>query len=126
MADADLMASLRAAGEIVRSRAAWLAGWSERIPESGRVESVRDNEVLVIFGDQDAPHARTYEVKGMRHPVFGTGPRKTWHWVESQWRPFLAPAAEITANEVAREVATVVDKYGRELGYLDGSRSLPM
>lgn len=117
MADGDLMRRLRDAGELIRARAAELAGWSERIPGSGRVDSVRDGEVLVVFGSRAAPHARTYEIRGMRHPVWGHGPRDTWHWVESQWRPFLAPAAEQTADAGARRIATVVDDWGRVYGF---------
>ena len=118
MADADLMRALRAFGEVIRKGAARRAGeWSERIPGSGRVESIRDGEVMVIFGSQAAPHAYPYEVKGVRHPVFGTGPRETWHWVVNDWRPFLAPAAQEDSDPALWEIAKLIDKYGKELGY---------
>ena len=117
MADADLMAALHDFAEVIRKGAMFLSGWSERIPESGRVEQVRDNEVLVIFGNNEAPHAYSYEVQGVRHPVFGTGPRSTWHWVLNDWRPFLAPAAEQYSDEALFEIAKVIDKWGNELGY---------
>lgn len=119
MADSDLMASLREFGEVIKEGAQFLSGWSERIPESGRVESVRDDEVLVIFGNQDAPHAYSYEVQGVRHPVFATGPRETWHWVPNDWRPFLAPAAVLYSDKALFEFAKIVDKWGNELGYDD-------
>ena len=127
MADADLMQALRDFGEVIRSGAAFLAGWSEKIPPSGRVESVRDNEVLVIFGGPGAGNAYPFEVKGVRHPVFARGPRSTWHWVPNGsapafadgWRPFLAPAAVLYSDEALFEFAKVVDKWGNELGFHD-------
>lgn len=117
MADADLMRALRDFGEVIRKGAMFLSGWSERIPESGRVESLRDDEVMVIFGNNQAPHAYSFEVKGVRHPVFATGPRSTWHWVLNDWRPFLAPAAQMYSDPALWEFAKVVDKWGKELGY---------
>lgn len=127
MADADLMASLRDFAEVIKEGAQFLSGWSERIPGSGRVESVRDDEVLVIFGNQEAPHAYSFEVKGVRHPVFARGPRETWNWVPNGtapafadgWRPFLAPAAVLYSDKALFEFAKVVDKWGNELGYDD-------
>ena len=118
MADAALMQAMKDAGEVIRAGAARRAGdWSRRIPPSGRVESVRDDEVLIIFGGDSAPNAYPFEVRGVRHPVWGHGPRETWHWVENQWRPFLVPAAEEDADLAALKVAGVVDRWGRELGF---------
>jgi hypothetical protein len=118
MADQALMQAMRDAGEVIRDAAGRRAGWSHRIPQSGRVESVRDDEVLIIFGGPSAPNAYPFEVRGVRHPVWGHGPRSTWHWVENEWRPFLVPAAEENADKAASVIATVVDKWGRELGFI--------
>ena len=126
MADADLMASLRDFGEVIRAGAARRSGvWSERIPGSGRVESVREGEILVIFGNEAAPHAYPFEVKGVRHPVFARGPRSAWNWVPNGrapafadgWRPFLVPAAEEDSDRALFRLAKVIDKWGHELGY---------
>jgi len=131
MADADLMACMRDAGEVIRSIAAGNAFWSEKIPPSGRVESVRDNEVLVIFGGPSAPAAWIFEQPPGhgRHPVFARGPRRPgfdpatgrftfgWTWVYQPARPFLRPAAIEGLDDAAAKIMHVVDKYGHELGY---------
>jgi hypothetical protein len=127
MAD-DVTQALRDFGEVIKTGAQFLSGWSERIPESGRVESLRPAEVSVIFGGPKAPNAYPFEVKGVRHPVFAHGPRDTWHWVPNGsraagfadgWRPFLAPAAELYSDKALFEFAKVVDKWGAELGFVD-------
>jgi hypothetical protein len=124
----DVMDALTEAGNRIRDGAAALSGWSERIPESGRVESLRDGEVMVIFGNREAPHAYSFEVRGVRHPVFARGPRPTWNWVPNGskaagftdgWRPFLAPAAELYSDEALFAFARVIDKWGAELGFVD-------
>jgi hypothetical protein len=131
MADQALMQAMRDAGEVIRGDAARrAAAWSHKIPPSGRVESVRDDEVLIIFGGISAPNAYPFEVRGVRHPVFGrsgaertsvaagTGHGRGWTWVLNDWRPFLTPAAEENADKAASVIATVVDKWGRELGFI--------
>lgn len=119
MADADLMACMRDAGDVIRSLAAGNAFWSEKIPPSGRVESVRDNEVLVIFGGPAAPNAWIFEQPPGhgRHPVFAHGPRNTWTWVYQPARPFLYPAAVEGLDDAAAAVLEVVDKWGHALGF---------
>jgi hypothetical protein len=113
----DVTAALRDFGEVIRAGAARRSAWSERIPASGRVESVRAGEVLVVFGGPSAPNAYPFEVKGVRHPVFATGPRDTWTWVPNDWRPFLAPAAQEDSDAALFEFARVVDKWGHDLGF---------
>jgi hypothetical protein len=127
MADSDIMAALRDFGEVIRAGAARRAGrWSEKIPPSGRTESVRADEVLVIFGGPSAGNAYPFEVRGVRHPVFATGPRSTWNWVPNGtkitgfadgWRPYLSLAAMYDSGPALYEFAKVVDRWGNEFGF---------
>jgi hypothetical protein len=94
---------LRQAGQLVANDAKQRASWSSRIPSSIRVRtSFRENRenVKVLAGDSNSPHARPYEGLGVRgatfrHPVYGNRD----NWVSQETRPFLFPAAE--ANQVA-------------------------
>jgi hypothetical protein len=106
--------ALRAAGALVRNRAASNASWSTRIPGALRVTTsgaVGRSAVSVTVSRARAPHARPLEGitggRSFRHPVFGTD-----RWVTQACRPFLAPAAN---TSVAAVEGLLVDALDRAL-----------
>lgn len=119
MADAALMRRMQQGAEVIADGARRRSAWSERIPAS--VHTVTGvNEVLIVAGGPAAPHAITFEAPdapNWRHPVFGHGPRKTWHWVAQDPRRFLKPAAEEDGGLAMRVVAKVVNDWAAEAGF---------
>lgn len=111
---------LRAAGQIIQTKAQANASWSSRIPASVKVvTSFRQNResVTVRAGGKNTPHARAYEgltTRGdsFRHPVHGND----W-WVTQATRPFLIPAAESSAAEVDTKVRAVLDEAASAVGF---------
>lgn len=101
-----LRKGLRAAGAIVQRQAQDNASWSSKIPPTIKV-GVTQTAVTVYTKD---PQARSYETDG-KHPVFPRRrlPRKRWAWNKKPLkRPFLFPAADHKANEVAQAVLDAV------------------
>lgn len=107
MADADLAARMKRAAQLVKENAASRASWSSRIPASLRLVAVGDDAIYVQTTEAIAPDAPAYEL-GKRHPLNWPNQKQ---WGPTPHRPFLAPAAEATANAVAEEIANVVDDY---------------
>lgn len=99
---------LGAAAQIVADGARALAGWSAQIP--GRISVSVSGNVATI--SCDAPPAYPNEIEGVRHPVFGHGP-----WVENQYRPFLAPAADAKADAAMARYADKIDTMARKAGF---------
>lgn len=116
-----LFARLQQAAEIIaddaRKRAAL---WSRRMPLSVRIRG-GSTRVTITGGGTRAPQYYTFEGKPSgaprSHPVWGHGPRETWHWVAQDPRPTLAVAAESKADEAAAKFAEIVDDWTRQLGY---------
>jgi hypothetical protein len=120
MADADLMARMRQGAEVIADGARRRSAWSQRIPGSVHTVSASADEVLIVAGGAAAPHAITFEAPGAafwKHPVFGAGPRSTWHWVKQDPRRFLLPAAEEDGDLAVSVVAKVVDDWAAEAGF---------
>lgn len=111
---------LRKAGQLVAEDAKRRASWSSRIPASVRVRtSFRANRenVTVLVGSKNAPHARPYEgitSRGstFRHPVYGRD-----HWVAQATRPFLIPAAEAKQIEAAELISSALTDASIALGF---------
>ncbi len=120
---AVLAARLRQAAELIAAAArASSARWSVRVPLSVRVEDGGTSGITITAGGPGAPQATTMEGNPdgspRAHPVYGHGPRKDWTWKKQiPVRPFLAEAAEVTQDEVARIVGGVVDDWCLELGF---------
>lgn len=111
------------AGEVIADLARRLSSWSERIPASIHTISGGGEVVLIVAGGPAAPHAITFEAPGAaywKHPVFGRGPRKDWHWAVQYPRRFLLYAAENGADKAVEVYAKVVDDWAEELGFTNG------
>lgn len=100
---------LGAAAEIVAKKARELASsWSSQTPPSITVEV--SGRVATISAD--APPARPAELR-LRHPLFGN--RK--HWYGPPGEPFLAPAADATADAAMARYARKIDRWARRAGF---------
>jgi hypothetical protein len=112
---------LREAAEIIADRARELSSRSRRIPGSVRVYG--DRRVMTIAaGGTRAPQAYTFENPrggaGVWHPVYGHGPRSTWHWVRQTPRPFLLPAVDETADRAVNAWGeAVISDWAQENGF---------
>lgn len=88
----------------VAADAAKRASWSDRIPGTVTFGS-RGAVGYVKAGGSKAPDAAPFEHRGVqgsfRHPVFARGDRATWTWVNQTARPFLHPAGDAMAPQVA-------------------------
>jgi hypothetical protein len=119
---------LEAAAEIIADRAREIAGsYSKtgRLPGSIRVD-VSDKIATVSSG---APSAYPNEIKGVRHPVFGTqkqelealarglGHGKGWNWVPNDHRPFLSRAADEQAGAAMARYAKKIDRMAKNAGF---------
>ena len=113
--DDDLGRRLREAAEVIADKARENAGWSARIPGSISVSGGAGG-VSIMTG---SPPAYPNEVAGVRHPVFGgRGTSRPWApWVENQYRPFLAPAADEAGDEALEKLAEVIDDWCHDRGY---------
>jgi hypothetical protein len=121
MADPVLTARMQEAAEVIADSARRKSSWSERIPASVHTLTAPGADtVLIVAGGAPAPHAITFEAPNAsywKHPVFGRGPRETWHWVKQDPRRFLKPAAEEEAGHSVRVVAQAVNDWAKFLGY---------
>ena len=64
-----------------------------------------------------APNAYPFEApdgRAVRHPVFG---HLRARWVVNPMRPFLRPALEANAEQVAAKVSEVVDRIVADAGF---------
>ena len=95
------------------------ASWSRRIPGATKI-SVRFTKrfagTAIVTDKNKARHARPIEHRGkpgtFRHRVFGTN-----KWVKQKARPFQAPVAKTWFKQADRDIAEVVDKVIKPLGY---------
>ena len=99
--DKRLRTGLRSAGAIVQREAQVQASFSSKIPATIGV-SVTQKAVSVVAKGGEAV---SYETHG-KHPVFSAD-RKRWNKIPLR-RPFLKPAAETKADEVAGAVLEAV------------------
>lgn len=100
---------LAAAAGIIADRARELAGsWSAKIPPSISLSVA--GKVATITAD--APNARPAELR-LRHPLFGDRE----HWYGPPGEPFLAPAADASADAAMRRYAKKIDGWARKAGY---------
>lgn len=97
--DARLRTGLKSAGSIVQRQAQENASWSTKIPGTIKV-SVTAKRIVVY---SNSGQAVTWETGG-RHPVFGD--RNLW--VKQEAKPFLQPAAEEKASQVATAILDAV------------------
>lgn len=106
---------MRQAGLLIAREAQRLAApWSRQIPPSIKVAARGDT---VTISSHTGP-AYPNEVIRVRHPVFGPtlrNPRPGW--VTNAHRPFLAPAAQAKADDVAAEIAKFIDDVARDNGF---------
>lgn len=94
--------------KIVAGDARSRASWSSRIPGTVKPRATARG-ARVVAGGPKAPHASFYEGTNSggpgRHPVFARGARSGWRWTsKGSPRPYLKPAAEGKATEVAQTV----------------------
>jgi len=102
---------LGAAAGIIADKARELAmPWSREIPPAIRVK-VHGN--VAEISCQVGP-AYPNEIEGVRHPVFGN---REIPWVTNEHRPFLAPAADASADAAMRRYADKIDGWARKAGY---------
>ncbi len=99
--DKRLRTGLKSAGQIVQQQAKENASWSSKIPGKIKV-SITQRQVAVVVKDGEAV---SYETHG-KHPVWSAD-RKRWNRKPLK-RPFLRPAAETRAEEVASAVLDAV------------------
>lgn len=107
--------SMRASMTVVLKDAQSRAGYSTRIPGSGRIRTTSAGNVKVTFGGNAAPDAAPIENKGkgfVRHPVFGN--RNVWTAKNSK-PAFLGPAFEAHRVEVAKAVGSAVERAVSDL-----------
>ena len=122
--DATVEPRLRQAAEVIADRArANAAPWSKRIPRSVRVYPhllSHGHIAIVAAGGVRAPMAYTFEAPNgpVWHPVWGHGPRKDWHWVRQEPRPFLAPAGEEAADAAIEVFARMIDDWEAASGFV--------
>lgn len=101
---------MRAAALIIARQAmADAATWSRQVPPSIRVKASGNTATITSDVGPSYPN----EVLGVRHPVFGN--RR--NWVTNQYRPFLAPAADMKADAAAAEIAKYIDDVCHEDGF---------
>ena len=101
---------MRAAAQIIARQAmADAAAWSVQIPPSIKVKA-RDSTATIT---SSVGPAYPNEVPGVRHPVYGN--RR--NWVTNQYRPFLAPAADMKADAATAEIAKYIDDVCHENGF---------
>lgn len=119
MTDAQLVKRLRQAAEIVAEACRIIAGrFSTRIPGSLRVHS-DSKSVYILGGGPEAPNAYPFDPPRnppVRHPVFATGPRSTWHWAPQPYRPFLEEGADAAGDRAAEIFANIIDDWAQEIG----------
>lgn len=114
---------LTEAAEVIADGARRRSAWSTRIPASVHTVSAGGDTILIVAGGEMAPHAITFEAPGApywKHPVWGHGPRETWHWAKQDPRRFLLPAALEDGDRMLRVLAKEVDDWAHELGF-DGT-----
>jgi len=121
MADAALTRRLREAAEIVADDARLRSSrWSRRVPRSVRLVGGA-RSVVIAAGGASAPQAYTMEGtntgRPRSHPVYGHGPRNTWHWVAQAPRPFMREAIDSQQERMLTAFAKVVDDWCTEKGF---------
>lgn len=110
---------LKKAAEIVAASCRLISSrFSRRIPISIEVVTQND-QVYVRAGGREAPNAYPFDPPDnppVRHPVWGHGPRNTWHWAPQPYRPFLEMGAEISIDRAAQSFSQVIDDWCRQSG----------
>jgi hypothetical protein len=106
--------ALRVGAEFVAVDARERASWSKRIPGTVKVGG-GVSAVTISAGGSRAPHAAAFENRGkegmFRHPVFGPSKKhEEPEWVDQQARPFLAPAVEAKAPQIAAAIDAAIDE----------------
>lgn len=111
---------LEEAAEVVAGKAREISSaFSKRIPASVKVVTHDSGNVVVEAGGPEAPNAYPFDPPDnppVRHPVYGHGPRDTWHWAPQPYRPFMEQAAEQAADRAAEVFADLVDDWMNEIG----------
>lgn len=119
--DATVEPRLRQAAEVIAARAKVNASWSKRIPRSVRIYQLtaHGHIATIAAGGVRAPQAYTFEAPDgpVWHPVWGHGPRKDWHWVRQEPRPFLAPAGDEAAEAAVEVFAEMIDDWIAASGF---------
>lgn len=125
-----LRAEFNRIGQAALSDARSRASWSRRIPSAITTRPITDMTrgrvgVELRVSKDKAPHARAYEGLGQsgsfRHPVFADPnvSRSEWTWTQknSQFRPFVWPAARGRAADAQRAVEQTFEDAARECGF---------
>ena len=120
--DATVGPRLQQAAEVIAARARVNSSWSRRIPRSVRIYKLTagGHRATIAAGGVRAPQAYTFEAPygPVWHPVWGHGPRKDWHWVRQEPRPFLAPAGEEAADAALEVFARMIDDWEAASGFV--------
>lgn len=103
--DPQLQVHIKRAADIIRDSAKGFASWSRHIPERIHTEMRDgvDGAYIIATGGQ----ARAYELH-LRHPL--NYPNQEGY-AKTPWRPFLSRAVDATIDQVADEIALVVDDW---------------
>jgi hypothetical protein len=110
---------LKQAAQIVADAVKQVSGrFSRRIPLT---VSVKANErgIYIEAGGPVAPNAYPFDPPNnppVWHPVYGRGPRRSWHWAPQPYRPFLEEAAEISIDQAAIAFSMVIDDWCKQVG----------
>lgn len=111
------------AAEVIADGARRRSSWSTRIPASVHTVAGAGETALIVAGGERAPHAITFEAPGApywKHPVYGHGPRKDWHWAaQVPPRRFLLPAAVEECDRAVRVYAEIVDDWAEKAGFTE-------
>lgn len=106
--------SVRAAAQVVLADAQSRASFSQRIPQSGRVQVTAAGNVKIVFTAPDAAPIENGGKGFVRHPVFGN--REAWTSKNSH-PAFAAPAVEAGQEAMVAAIETAItDAVARTLG----------
>lgn len=99
------------AAKVIADEARRIAAGNGMPETADSISVTSDGKTATVYSD--APAAYPNEVKGVRHPVYGHGP-----WVENEYRPFLAPAADAKASDAMRRYEKHLDDMIKKAGFV--------
>lgn len=88
---------------------------SKRTAASVKVWQSDDGKTQITAGGESAPMARPFE-EGIRHPVYATGPRNTWHWGSMPKREYMEAGAELAGKAAEEAFADEIMHWADDIG----------
>jgi hypothetical protein len=98
------------AARVIADAARGIAAGNGMPATAASISIISDGRTAMVYSD--APAAYPNEVQGVRHPVFGRPPRVT-----NDYRPFLAPAADLMAGAAMDAYAAKLDLWLKKAGF---------